>query len=236
MDTPAHRLKDLNIPRGRGPIVAVVLDAEALRDRRYDLVDVELLDPRVDVDGVGVEERGVLEWPDHRERQLVQGGKRVLIRGGVATGLGFSVRYVDRSGEQPSDRSQRGARPTDGRRRTPDDRYAPWKVSISLRNHSSHDPAKPFSVSSGKPPWAYVTGFSANWARSMRSRDATDGRASESFSPRDRQDQTTVGQRLGHKQDTALSLDGLDSRKMMVSSSLLRVDRMLSSDRRASLL
>lgn len=46
---------------------------------------------------------------------------------------------------------------------------APWKVSISLRNQSSHEPLNSRALSSGKAASSYMILLWANCARSMRS-------------------------------------------------------------------
>jgi hypothetical protein len=45
--------------------------------------------------------------------------------------------------------------------------YVPWTLSVSLRNHSSHEPPKPVDVSSSNAPFSYSLGLYANMARSI---------------------------------------------------------------------
>lgn len=91
MNPPGDRLQDLDVPRRGGPVVSIVREAHVLGDGRDDLVDVEPLDLRVDVDIVWVKQRRVRLRVEDGHRQGGRGRERVLVRRGVASGFGWGL-------------------------------------------------------------------------------------------------------------------------------------------------
>jgi len=88
MDPPRNGLQDLDVSRRRTSVVSIVSD-HGLGDGWHDLLDVELLDLIVDVDGVFVEERRVGKRTEDGKRE--GRGEGVFVGGGVPTSFGCEV-------------------------------------------------------------------------------------------------------------------------------------------------
>jgi len=95
MNPPTNRLETLDIPGPRTAIIAIVvllakLLGDNLGDGGHDRVDVEVQDGGVDVDGVRVEERRVVEGWEDGGREQVGGGEGVLVGAGCEGDGGVS--------------------------------------------------------------------------------------------------------------------------------------------------
>lgn len=99
MDPPRDGLQDLDVSRRRTSVVSIVSN-HGLGNGWYDLLDVELLDLIVDVDGVFVKERRVGLRTEDGERE--GRGEGVFVGGGVPTSFGWENRKRESVGSVPT--------------------------------------------------------------------------------------------------------------------------------------